>query len=139
MSTILSLYIPVIQDSISEDFIKKCFEDKKIGKIMRVDFVKNLARNRREAFIHFDEWFDTDESKTLKESVTINTIQTRLIYNTKGNYWPLLVNKNAHKRNHNPNYEIISHDEVKNVYKNNLSILITKKLDEKMESKKSKA
>ena len=58
-SSILSLYVPIISNSTSEAYIKKMFNIKKIGKIMRVDFVKNIAKNRREAFIHFEEWYDT--------------------------------------------------------------------------------
>ena len=68
-SSVISLYIPIISKTTSEAYIKKMFESNKIGKIMRVDFVFNKAKERTEAFIHFDEWFDTQESKALKEDI----------------------------------------------------------------------
>ena len=57
--SVLSLYIPIISENITEAFITKVFFEKNIGKILRVDFVHNKIKNRREAFIHFDEWFNS--------------------------------------------------------------------------------
>ena len=112
--SVLSLYIPVISNTTSEAYIRKIFNQKKIGNILRVDFVKNLEKNRREAFIHFDEWFDTEESKKLKEQIMSSNSNTRFVYNDSGKFWPLLVNKNAHRRVNNPNYETIKTKDVNN-------------------------
>ena len=95
-SSVLSLYIPVISKTTSEAYIKKMFTSNKIGKIMRVDFVFNKAKNRNEAFIHFDEWFNTTESMALKEDILNPDTKTRFKYNESNKFWPLLVNKNAH-------------------------------------------
>lgn len=104
MSTVLSLYIPVIQDNITEAYIKRQFETHEIGKILRVDFVKNISKGRREAFVHFDEWYDNPTSCALQEDIKNPDTQTRFVYmGTK--FFPLLVNKNAHKRVNNPDYE----------------------------------
>ena len=104
MSTVLSLYIPVIQENITEAYIKRQFLDHNIGKILRVDFVKNISKGRREAFVHFDEWFDNPTSRALQEDIKNPDTQTRFVY--MGNkFFPLLVNKNAHKRVNNPDYE----------------------------------
>ena len=121
--SVLSLYIPIISDSISENYIKKIFVNKNIGKILRVDFVKNLKKNRREAFIHFDEWFINDEVNALKKDIEDPNTKAKLMYNDK-NFWPLLVNKNPHKRVNNPNYSVLQKSEVTNVYKTNLNLLI---------------
>ena len=43
--SVLSLYIPVIQKHISEAYIKRQFLDHNIGKVLRVDFVKNIEKN----------------------------------------------------------------------------------------------
>ena len=108
----LSIYIPVVQNHVTESYIKRQFIDHNIGKIMRVDFVKNLEKNRREAFLHFDEWFDNEKSRTLQEDIKNPETKTRFVYhNTK--FFPLLVNKNAHRRVNNPAYEVIKTEDVK--------------------------
>tara|TARA_B100000963_G_scaffold185576_1_gene161325 strand:+ start:147 stop:563 length:417 start_codon:yes stop_codon:yes gene_type:complete len=120
-SSILSLYVPIISNSTSEAYIKKMFNIKKIGKIMRVDFVKNIAKNRREAFIHFEEWYDTEEANHLKEDVLNNDTKTQFKYNNSDKFWPLLVNKSNNKEV-NPNYIILSTSDVKSTYKQSLNI-----------------
>ncbi len=108
----LSLYIPVVQDNITEAYIKRQFFDHNIGKILRVDFVKNLSKDRREAFIHFDEWFDNETSRSLQEDIKNPDTKTRFVYHHK-KFFPLLVNKNAHRRINNPEYVMIKSDDVK--------------------------
>ena len=134
--SVLSLYIPVISNTTSESYIRKIFNQKKIGNILRVDFVKNLEKNRREAFIHFDEWFDTEESKKLKEQIMSSNSNTRFVYNDSGKFWPLLVNKNAHRRVNNPNYETIKTKDVNNDIK--MSITFPEETKDKKKSAPSK-
>ena len=108
----LSLYIHVVQDHITEAYVKRQFADHNIGKVMRVDFVKNLPKNRREAFVHFDEWFDNETSRSLQMDIKNSDTKTRFVYHhTK--FFPLLVNKNAHRRINNPEYENIKTEDVK--------------------------
>jgi len=114
--SVLSLYIPIIDAETSEHYIIKMFQEHNIGKVMRVDFVKNTVKNRREAFLHFDEWFDNDVSKALREDILDPNTKTRLVY-TGAKFWPLLVNKNAHSRVPNPNYEVLKTQEVKSEFK----------------------
>lgn len=128
--SILSLYVPIISDSISEAYIKKMFANKNIGKIARVDFVKNIAKNRREAFIHFEEWYINEEANLLKEDILNNDTKTRFKYNDSNKFWPLLVNKNPNKKEANPNYIILNTEEVKNVYKVSLNLKNTKDKEE---------
>lgn len=122
--SVLSLYIPIIDNTTSEEYIIKMFKTHNIGKVMRVDFVFNKAKNRREAFLHFDEWFINDESKQLQEDILDPKTKTQFKYNGK-KFWPLLVNRNAHKRVDNPNYEILNKAEIKNVFKTALIIPFT--------------
>ena len=124
--SVLSLYIPIIAESISEEYIKKMFKTHNIGKILRVDFVKNLLKNRREAFVHFDEWYNSEESKKMKEDILNPNTKTRFVYNETGRFWPLLINKNAHKRVDNPNYEVLNKSEMKTAYKTSLTLTFTK-------------
>ena len=112
---ISSLYIPVISNC-TEMYIKTMFAKHNIGKVSRVDFVKNLVKNRREAFVHFDEWFASTESKQLQEDILDPNTKTQFKYQGE-KFWPLLVNRNAHKQVNNPNYEILNKSKVKNVFK----------------------
>lgn len=130
-SSVLSLYIPIISDSTSETYIKKMFASKNIGKVLRVDFVKNKAKNRREAFIHFDEWFDSEESKKLKDDILNPESKTRFKYSNGDKFWPLLVNKNAHNRVANPNYEVLKKEDITTVYinKSNVTTITNMKKD----------
>lgn len=121
--SVLSLYIPVIRNT-SEEYIIKMFKTHNIGKVMRVDFVYNKAKNRREAFVHFDEWFTSEESKQLKNDILDPNTKTQFKYHGE-KFWPLLVNKNAHKQANNPNYTILNKSEVKNVFKTELIIPFT--------------
>jgi hypothetical protein len=119
--SVLSLYIPVISNTTSETYIKKMFQKHNIGLVLRVDFVKNKEKNRREAFIHFDEWFLTNESKKLKDDIMDIKTKTRFVYSNSGQFWPLLVNTNAHKRVNNPKYEVIKKEQVNSSYKLSLT------------------
>tara|TARA_Y100000389_G_C17382494_1_gene475134 strand:+ start:146 stop:613 length:468 start_codon:yes stop_codon:yes gene_type:complete len=121
MSSTLSLYIPVISIFISESYIKKIFKSKNIGDVLKVEFVKNIEKNRYEAFIHFSEWFNSEESKKLQEDINNINTKTKFIYDDNNKFWPLLVNKNPHKRVNNPKYEMLDSNLVKNVYANNIN------------------
>ncbi len=117
----LSLYIPVVQEHITETYIKRQFKDHNIGQVMRVDFVKNVVKARREAFVHFDEWFDNETSRALQDDIKNIDTKTRFVYHhTK--FFPLLVNKNAHRRVNNPAYEVIKTDDMKTSIKFLVSI-----------------
>tara|TARA_B100000035_G_C20844329_1_gene484486 strand:- start:52 stop:534 length:483 start_codon:yes stop_codon:yes gene_type:complete len=135
--SVLSLYVPVISDSVSEAYVKKMFKNKNIGTILRVDFVKNIEKNRREAFIHFDEWFDSEESKLLKQDILDPNTKTQFKFNDTGKFWPLLVNKNPHKRVDNPKYQVLDNSEVKNSYKKTLVIKVDQldKIDKNTKTK----
>ena len=137
-SEMLSLYIPIIQEKISEEYIKSTFNKKNIGKILRVDFVVNIKKNRREAFIHFDEWYESEECKKLKDDIMNPTSKTKL-YHTNDRFWPILVNKNAHKRNINPDYKILSSHEVKIVCANSLNLIKPEKMEVNKTGKKMKS
>ena len=113
------------------------FKNKNIGTILRVDFVKNIEKNRREAFIHFDEWFDSEESKLLKQDILDPNTKTQFKFNDTGKFWPLLVNKNPHKRVDNPKYQVLDNSEVKNSYKKTLVIKVDQldKIDKNTKTK----
>jgi hypothetical protein len=112
----MSLYIPVISNS-TEEFIKLMFLRHKIGKVSRVDYVQNLEKHRKEAFVHFEEWFVTPEAILMQTEIMDPNIKARFKYCESGKYWPLLVNKNATTQVYNPKYKNIDSKIMKADYK----------------------
>ena len=70
-----------------------------------------------------------EEKGRKKNPKTIADTKTKL-YHTDKRFWPILVNKNPHKRVNNSNYTIIKNNEVKVEFANSLKILVEKKLSE---------
>ena len=68
-SNVNSLYIPIINSFVNEDFVKHSFDVKNIATIERVDFVFNNAKGRREAFVHILTWKDGKDSTKMKNSL----------------------------------------------------------------------
>lgn len=99
----MSLYIPVIQRTITDAFVKKVFAEKDIGQVSRVDFVYNKAKNRHEAFVHFDYWFDSDAANQLKISILDAKVKSNIYY-YDNYFWPILINKNPYTKTLNPKY-----------------------------------
>ena len=101
-SMMSSIYIPIIGTNISQEYIANVFQEKNIGLVSRVDFVLNKIKNRREAFVHFSEWYNTNEANQLKYNLEkTSNEKCRFIY-SGNNYWPILLNKNPVEKN-NPN------------------------------------
>lgn len=92
-----SLYIPVIGKNVSSHFVAKKFLEANIGNVERVDFVVNKVKGRREAFVHFSEWFNSDTANKLKSQLDNSMSsgeQCQFKYNNHSHqYWPLLINK----------------------------------------------
>ena len=97
---ILSLYIPVISNNTTHQYITNCFHKKNIGQVSRVDFVFNQQKNRKEAFIHFSEWYNTPEAIQLNQELdeSSSTKKCKLVHHNE-QFWPLLKNKNPLEKN----------------------------------------
>jgi len=100
---VASLYIPIIKSDITDEFIQKCFHEHNIGKVSHVDFVFNKQKSRREAFVHFSEWYDTEIAHKLKhklENSSLSGEKCRFVYDTQlALYWPILINKKPLEKN----------------------------------------
>ena len=98
---IASIYIPLIAQDVNEAYVVSAFHTGGIGKVSHVDFVINKQKMRREAFVHFEEWYDTDEANALKTQLECGkeTGQNTRFKHSKLKYWPLLVNKNPLEKN----------------------------------------
>ena len=120
-----SIYIPIIGNNITSDFVKKCFHEKLVGKVDHVDFVINKKKLRREAFVHFSEWYNSEEADRIKNLFDnyneIGKDGTKFIYNDKLNFWPILRNKNPLEKNsshRNSNFTYELEDRISNIEKN---------------------
>ena len=117
---IQSLYIPIISTYTSEEYVKTMFASRNIGKVDRVDFVHNLVKGRREAFVHMEEWFSTPEATKLQEEIMDPTIKAKFVYCESGKFWPLMVSTNASAKVYNPDYKNLTKREVKTGYRASL-------------------
>lgn len=134
----LSIYIPVLSNGdLTEEFFKTLFLTKCLGVVDHVDIVHNLEKNRHEAFVHFKEWFDTDDVKKFQEDVKDPTTKTKLYYSEK-NFIPILVNKNPNKEGENPKYMPVKREQIKELLAIKLLGATVKKESEKKEEKLSK-
>ena len=98
---VASLYIPIINAGITQEYIAKCFLSCNIGIVSHVDFVLNKVKHRREAFVHFSEWYNNDSANKLKKELLTSSTegkQCRFTYNG-AQYWPLRLNKNPLNKN----------------------------------------
>ena len=111
-----SLYIPTIATSVSEAYVKTMFAKHNIGKVSRVDFVQNVIKGRREAFVHFEEWFTTPEATKLQADILNPAIQAQFKYFESGKFWWVKVNTNTNQRVYNPDYKNLTRKEVKTGY-----------------------
>ena len=73
----LSLYLPSIEEKVTQLGLTEIFQTNKIGVIERVDFVYN-TKGVRQAFIHFNEWFENENNKEFQKKI-MNTKETAII------------------------------------------------------------
>ena len=88
----LSLYIPIVENNINEDTMKTIFAHENLGTISRIDFVYNNL-GKKQAFIHFSEWFNTPKVCEFQAKVMNSKQKARLNINP-GKYWPVYPNHN---------------------------------------------
>ena len=94
-SNVTSVYIPIIDNFINEEFVKYSFQIKKIANVDRVDFVFNNAKGRREAFVHFNSWHENNEAEKMKNALNRKNNYKFYFHNDNNSmFWPLLINKN---------------------------------------------
>ena len=74
----LSLYIPFIRDNVSLETFQETFHSTNIGKVSSVDFVFNAKNPLREAFVHFEVFYDTQDAYDF---------QTNLVREQKMKIW----------------------------------------------------
>ena len=90
----LSLYLPFVESDQTEEYIKQCFKKLNIGDVSRVDFILT-TKGTKQAFIHFNMWYESNETIELQRQILDPSIKAKIAYNMMPyKYWPLLPNSN---------------------------------------------
>jgi len=87
----LSIYIPRINQYITEQYIKDVFSDLNIGVVSRVDVVDIPNKAQNSAYVHFSEWNNTDVVSMLQCKIKNPNQQAKIVYNSPW-FWFLLPN-----------------------------------------------
>jgi len=95
----ISLFIPRVFASITEERIAKVFDDNSIGKVSRVDFISKLDSDYKpyhSVYIHFETWYNNQTALNFYNRVVDPNIQARIVYDDP---WYWIVLKNNGKKN----------------------------------------
>ena len=99
MSDNISIYIPFVHVSCTEQEIKNVFKTLLIGEVERVDFVvknNNVAKYFM-CFVHFKEFYNNQAANNIIQKLE-NGEEARIVYNDPY-YWALYKNKNPSSNN----------------------------------------
>ena len=93
----MSLYIPSVTGSTTQEQIARVFKSLNIGVVSRVDFIDKDSQhdsgtNHRMAFVHFDFWYINNTSYHLQERI-LEQGQGKIVYNDPY-YWIVMENSN---------------------------------------------
>jgi len=91
----ISLYIPHVFPNFTKEDVASVFEEKKIGKVARVDFVSKMGQDGKyynSAYIHFDFWCDTISTRNFQANVCDPKQEARVVYDEPW-FWIVLENK----------------------------------------------
>jgi hypothetical protein len=96
----ISLFIPHIFANYRKEDVIKVFEDKQIGKVNHIDYIKkfNKGTDYYAAYIHFEYWYENAEAVKLNRDVLDTQKEARIMYEEPW-YWIVLENKTPQKMN----------------------------------------
>jgi hypothetical protein len=96
----ISLFIPHIFANYRKEDVIKIFEDKQIGKVNHIDYIKkfNNGTDYYAAYIHFDYWYENADAVKLHGDVLDTKKEARIMYEEPW-YWIVLENKTPQKMN----------------------------------------
>jgi hypothetical protein len=97
----LSLYIPRVIGSITEQFIIQYFTSQNIGKVIKVDFIKIENKKKdgktfNSVYIHFEEWFQSENAILFQQEIYGPNKQIKVVYDGPW-YWYVLENVSKKK------------------------------------------
>ena len=88
----MSIYIPSVTPSTTQEYIKHIFYNLWLGQVSRVDFVKREDSDNYMAFVHFDYWYQHANAYYLQKRIQ-DYGQSRIVYNDP-HYWIVMKNDN---------------------------------------------
>lgn len=91
----LSLYIPFIRDDVCLDTFLRTFHQLNIGKVSYVDFIQSQENSLREAFVHFEEYYNTKEAYDFQ--VLLMTEQRAKVWYDGRAFWSISENLSKKK------------------------------------------
>jgi hypothetical protein len=90
----LSLYIPFIRDDVALETFQETFQRENIGKVSKVDFIIKPDSSLREAFVHFELFYNTKQAYDFQ--LTLESEQRIRIYYSESAFWS--ISKNFSKK-----------------------------------------
>ena len=88
----ISICIPRVFDDIHISFIANIFQHElNLGRIKKIDVVKNNDNNFKKVFIHFDEWYNTEKTNNIKQKL-LDGKNIKIVYDTPW-FWKCSLNK----------------------------------------------
>jgi len=90
----LSLYIPFVRDDVSLETFIETFHHRNIGKVSTVDLIYKADTPLREAFVHFQLFYNTKEAYDFQ--LTLESEQRLRLYYNDTTFWS--ISKNFSKK-----------------------------------------
>lgn len=93
----ISLYIPCVDSSISDEYIMEYFKKYEIGIVKRVDFIPKINKQGiyyHGAFLHFESWFQNSFTKNIQYRLKNKDLVTKMVYDGL-KYWIIQENTSA--------------------------------------------
>jgi len=99
----LSLYLPSLDEEVTQLALTTLFQSNNIGVVERVDFVYN-TKGVRQGFLHLTKWFDNTTTRELQKKILDNKqtalIKCKKMSGHKTNNLILLPNRNPRQLGH---------------------------------------
>lgn len=89
----MCLYIPYVEDHITEFQIANTFKTLFIGEVKYVDFIEtyNEGEKYMEAYVYFNFWYENTTVENLQNKLLTNKKETRIIYD-EPEFWVIYEN-----------------------------------------------
>lgn len=101
-NTMTNSQVETYEDNL-KDFMMAKFVNGNIGSVDHIDLISKQTFQGfwyYIAFVHFKEWYDTDEARTLKEDVLDEGTKAQFKFSDNGSYW--ICNKNTNPNKDKP-------------------------------------
>ena len=90
-----SICIPRVFNNIAEKKIRQVFDELSLGKISRIDIVKERKNEKGEVFnrvyIHFEKWFWNEDAQTARRKLILGK-EIKIIYDNPW-FWKVSASK----------------------------------------------